>query len=452
MSPPDVGLLPGQRPQPTIASVIARRLGLAGLALIVAFACGAASTTPTPTPDPTATTTAPPSPTATAAPVVLHDVVYLARDRLPPVGAHVPGAGSGATAQQRIISRLNALLTAAARPGLFNVARASTARAATAAITGDLATVDFTVPNGQWGVAGSAGTLAFLQQLVYTATEEPGIRRVLITQNGGEQALINGEGLVIDHPVARENVAGYSAAASQDRVRSYEAAEPPLVPAATVSSRYSVDSFAPALARLVVELERAGSDARWLPTFDVGVAPSDADAKWDLVLTVYDGQDTPADTIVDRTPLRRLSVETAPGTRHTTYRLALDDLRPWRVGVVFDPVRLILDVGGDPGSVNSNVAVYRPLFNTGPVGGRLSVSGMARAFEASYEYRLTDTLGAVLARGHGMASYGTSPIWGAFDLEIADVPERARNLEVFLRSPRDGEITDLVSVPLSLPQ
>jgi len=418
---------------------------LAALALVVGGACGSTSVSPTPSPGPTSTLTTTPS--ASPAPVVTHDVVYFARDRLPPVGAHVVGAGAGATAELRIRSRLNALFTASAPAGLFNVARTVKARPAAVTLDSADAIVDFAVPNDDWGTAGSAGTRAFIQQLVYTITEEPGIERALITQNGGQMAIVGGEGVVVDHPAGRLDVAGFTVPPSVVSVRSFEGDVVPVTPTAEIASRYSVDEVAPALARLVVELTRPGSDRHWLPTFDVSLALDGAalGGKRELRLTVFDGIDTASDTIVDRTPLRRLKIESASEPRMTVYRLALDDLRPWRVGVAFDPVRIVLDVGGDPDAVNANVAVYRPRFGE-TLGQDAVVSGMTRAFEATFEYRLTDVFGRTLSTGFGMASYGTSPIWGAFEVRLGAIPSGTSNIEVFLRSPRDGEITDLVSI------
>jgi len=77
------------------------------------------------------------------------------------------------------------------------------------------------------------------------------------------------------------------------------------------------------------------------------------------------------------------------------------------------------------------------------------LSGMTRAFEATFQYRFTDVFGRALGEGYGMASFGTSPIWGAFDLKLGRVPPDTSNIEVFLRSPRDGEITDLVSIAVT---
>jgi hypothetical protein len=420
----------------------------APIALLAAFAvalggCGTPYASPTPTPGPTTSESA--TPTPTPAPAVTHDVVYFARDRLPPVGIHVPGAGIGTTAAERVRSRLDVLFTAPAPPGLFNVAPTVKARPASVVVGAPFTVVDFTVPNDDWGAAGSAGTRAFIQQLVYTITEEPGVEQVLITQNRGQMAIITGEGVVIDHPSGRLDVAGYSVAPSMEGVRSFESDVVPVTLTAAITSRYSVDAVAPALARLVVELVRPGDDRHWLPTFDVSPVAATLGGKSELQLTVYDGTEAASDVIVDRSPLRRLKIESSFEPRSTVYRLALDDLRPWRVGVTFDPVRIVLDVGADPDAVNANVAIYRPRFAE-PLAAGAVVNGMVRAFEATYEYRLTDVFGASLTGGYGTASFGTSPIWGMFEFPLSSIPPGTSNVEVFLRSPRDGEISDLARV------
>jgi hypothetical protein len=48
-------------------------------------------------------------------------------------------------------------------------------------------------PRGEGRFGSSAGD----------ASEEPGIISVLITQNGGETAIIGGEGLIVDRPTTR---------------------------------------------------------------------------------------------------------------------------------------------------------------------------------------------------------------------------------------------------------
>ena len=141
-----------------------------------------------------------------------HAIVYFARDRQRPIAVAMPGAGLGLTAEERIASRLLALASPPSMPaiaGAFNVVPESRAQLANVSIIGDLVTIDYAVPDDDWGISGSTNLKAFVQQLVFTATEEPGITRALITQNGGQQAVIGGEGLVLDGPRARDAVAVY---------------------------------------------------------------------------------------------------------------------------------------------------------------------------------------------------------------------------------------------------
>jgi spore germination protein GerM len=82
------------------------------------------------------------------------------------------------------------------------------ARLRSVTIAGDLVTIDYHVPGDDWGVNGSASLRALVEQLVFTASEEPGIVRVLITQNGARVAVIGGEGLIIDRPQTRRGLLG----------------------------------------------------------------------------------------------------------------------------------------------------------------------------------------------------------------------------------------------------
>lgn len=139
-----------------------------------------------------------------------HAVAYFARDLDLPVAVFLEGAGVGASPEDRIRSRLIALENGPARvePDAFNMVATMRARLRSVTIAGDLVTIDYHVPDDDWGVNGSASLRALVQQLVFTASEEPGIVRVMITQNGETGALIGGEGLVIDHPQTRPEILG----------------------------------------------------------------------------------------------------------------------------------------------------------------------------------------------------------------------------------------------------
>ena len=423
-----------------------------GMVAIVLLAASCANGSLPPPPSTIASPTAGPSGTAAPTPAptpatIDHRLIYLSRDRLPPVAVHDDGAGLGAMPSDRIRSRLSALWDFQANAPLINAVAPSQARPARVTIDGDLATVDFDVPALGWGIAGSAGTRAFLQQIVYTVAEEPGIRRVLITENG-HQAVIGGEGLVVDHPVTRENVSGYSFAADQGPMTWQT--EPFGAPV-WVDTRYEVERTSPGLVRFIVDTHLMGEDAKAGLGFTIGPRPNDEAAvpelaKWSFRIDVPAAQVKSTGTsFVGTTPLR--SVRTSQEGSTARYELGLDDLRPWRAVLLYEPLRLAIDIGGDPDAITRNIAVYTPAYGTG-LNAPLAIGGLVRAFEAHYEYRFLARDGTVLLHGFGMASLGTSELWGEFASPVADVPAGAMTLEVFLRSPKDGNVSELVSLPL----
>jgi len=422
----------------------------------IASACGSYSQSPSDlTPQPTVTVRPSPSPTAVPADPD-RAVVYLARDRLPPVAWPSAGSGSGTTAELRVGSRVDRLFTTMAPsssdPPLVNVVPLSSARLRSVRIDGDLATLDFTVPNDDWSLGGSAMLKAFVQQLIYTASEEPGIRRVLITQNGGRMAIIGGEGLMIDGPRSREQVAGYVTPAAPGEVGSEGDAVP-----ASASFGFSVESEALGLVRAKVELRRTAGAGSWVPSFTATVKANDEVSgqergKWILTLDVPGVTDVAKDGYLVGTqyrPLRWLAaVPTETGMR---YLVGLDELRPWRTAVLRDPVAIVVDLGGDPDAVVTNTAVYAPRWGA-TVERAFRVSGVARAFEGNVQWRVKHPAGGILAQGFTTATLGTSIVWGAFDVDIA-VPASAGNnveVEVFQLSPRDGAEVDLVRIPFTV--
>lgn len=68
-------------------------------------------------------------------------------------------------------------------------------------VTQDLATLDFLVGDGDWALYDGAEARAFMQQLVFTATDEPSVRRVLVTQDG-MPAVIGGKDVIITYHTA----------------------------------------------------------------------------------------------------------------------------------------------------------------------------------------------------------------------------------------------------------
>lgn len=436
--------------------------------------------TPTPTSSPTAEPTASPAPTEAPTPTPRGEArrVFLARDGLPPVAIEVFATASSATREERIASRLTALVEVDRLPrdvpaGAFNaIAPAAVRAVATVRVDIDLATVDITLSAGDWGVRGAARSTALLQQLVYTATEEPGIRRVLFTQDGGKRAVI--DQLVLDRPLTREDVFGYTTSRGSERIDSDEA---PV--SATLTTSISVDDLigtpvvstavVPALARFTVEVRPTGTapEGRWIPAFtaamrQAGEAREAIDGKWILTLTVPNARAAtegfslsgPGVAVrqVDRTPVRSIyQIQRGLAGSGVVYEIGLDDARPWRATVLHDPVRIVVDIGGHPQAVSDSVAVYVPLPGN-EVGREIRFTGLARAFEANVSWRLRASTGAVVERGNTTASIGTSALWGAFGA-TARVPTGISGnvtLEVFWASPRDGSDVGVVVVPLRI--
>jgi hypothetical protein len=477
------------RPSRTAFGLVWQLAGIAS-ALVVAVAIGsyfafgrqaieragapatpAASVGASGTPAPTATPTKTVVPTADD-----HQLVYFARDGLSPVAQRddsIIGATADAPAK-RIASRMAALFAknVSAPAGAFTAVPANSPVRAAAAVTiaGDLVTLDFTAPNGDWGVRGAAQSTALLQQLVYTATEEPGIRRAALTQNGGTPVTI--DQLVVDKPLTREDVSGYSVTAKPDRI---EDGGTDVV--ADVSDwRASVDDVAPGLARFVVELKPTTTAANPpMPKFSARLesvtSPNDA-GKWVIHVELPDAvwQQPRGEAfhccplkIVGRTPLREIAAyplganpaPVGPGTlgggayRGVGFAIALDDARPWRAVVLQNPLRLVIDVGGTPTAVSDSVAVYAPR-PADTVDRTFTVSGLARAFEANVVWRIKDRAGRIVSRGNTTASIGTSALWGSFQTSVTIPTSVSGNvtLEVLWPSPRDGADMGLVAIPL----
>ncbi|MCM3719085.1 BsuPI-related putative proteinase inhibitor [Fictibacillus phosphorivorans] len=93
---------------------------------------------------------------------------------------------------------------------------------------------------------------------------------------------------------------------------------------------------------------------------------------------------------------------------------------------------------------------FRNIHFTG-TDGEYKVSGEARVFEASFAYLVTDGH-EVLVENHAQTAEG-APAWAPFSIEI-EIPEDdlpingTLMLELFYYSPKDGEKTDVLAVPL----
>jgi hypothetical protein len=398
-----------------------------------------------------ATSTASPTPLPTPKTAVDHGVVYFARDVYAPVAGSVAGAGVGSTIEERVASRIEKLRDASPVAGTVNaypgrgIPVVLSGGTAGVKISGDLVTLDFAVPSSDWGVRGAGNARALLQQLVYTATEEPGIRRVTITENGGKPTTI--DQLSVDANLGRDDVSGYDVPGSTDVIEDDGGGE-----GVTAKSSWSVDAAAPGLTRFVLTF--SGGNGK-VPAFSVGAKtngePAFRDGKSVLAVTVTAAGDTGETAIVDRTPLRQIQVSTVPASATLTkermqYVLQLDDLRPWRVFTLANPARLVVDIGGPVLAVSDRIAVYQPVVG-GTIGQTFVLSGAARVFEANVVWRVKDSRLREVAKGNTSASLGTSPVWGTFQTTITLPTTVTGNvtIEVFEVSPRDGSEVGVVS-------
>jgi hypothetical protein len=398
--------------------------------------------------------------------------VYFPRDGLPPVGAFVngysPNSSSREIATNTRIAALRSAGPSAIPAGATNpLASVAPAQAGgsrfglSVRIQGDLATVEFDLSNG-WGVRGATQSQALLQQLVYTITEEPGINRALITETGKPYAVI--DQLVVDKPLSREEVFGYTSKARNGTISIPGDNKTPYV-GANLVSRDIQDGT-----RVQLTFEgrnRNASDAKAsLPTITISFQPNDGTYPHNradgpapaYVLTVafqWNGVGSSGGVghveRIDRTPLRAIA-----GDGNTAYELWLDDARPWRAYMP-DPTRLALDIGGDPRATSDRIAVYGPTPGS-TIDSRISrtftLSGAARVFEANVAWRLKDATGKTVANGNFLASLGSSALWGTFDTRLT-LPTVVMGtghvtLELYESSPNDGTEQGLVVVPLMI--
>lgn len=398
-------------------------------------------------------------PSATAAIASNTQTVYIWRDGLPPLLMTVPGGNPQAPLEERLKARVEALNSSVS--GLSGtVLRADPRQFFVKAVKvqGDTATIDY---SARFPPAGALWDGALAQQIVFTATEEPTILRVLVTENGNP---MNTGHLLWTKPLTREDVDGYSAKVEQSL------ADPGTgnVPAAELrlSTSYSVDTFSPGLARFIVQVDRTSGalPPGFRPKFDIQLhGPSTIDQSglrgkaW-LTVTMPGAPAKVGLENVDRSPLR--SINTTPWNDGSMFQLKIDAQYPWRALVLSNPTRLVVDIGGMLQSVSDRIAVYSPASMVRfelvagttpppPLGRQLTVSGLARTFEANVVWRVREGL-RIVAEGHATASEGTSAIWGSFSTQVT-IPASVRGqvtLEVFEASARDGTPMGLAEVPL----
>jgi hypothetical protein len=477
----DVNQTPYERSR--IAAAPARRsifglwqIATAAAAIVLALAIGSWLTRPTEgQPGVAASPIAPASPISTVAPtasaVQVPSVpiwVYFARDGLPPVGASIDAHSSTAvlaSAEGRIGSRISALggfgsgsIPAGATNPMSLVARpAPTAGSSqgsmgvSVSVQGDVAKVEFDLSPG-WGVRGSAQSLALVQQLVYTITEEPGIRRALITEKGKPNAVI--DQLVLDKPLSREDVFGYSFIGAVGKAQGISWGGDDSV--AHVGARMLAAVSDGTRAAITLEGRGPNGAVANLPSFDAWLEQSDDTTKIGAKYTLYvqlqwnggGNSNGAADvTMFEQTPLKAVTTN-----GNNVFRIELDDARPWRVYMP-SQTQVVIEIGGDPRATSDRIAVTAP--KPGAIansGADLTLTGSARVFEANVVWRVLDSTGKVAANGHFNASLGSSAVWGTFNTRIA-MPANVRGnltLELYEASPKDGSAQGVVQIPLSV--
>jgi hypothetical protein len=440
-------------------------------ALVLALAFGSWFTRPTDT-GPVASSASPTTPSAsTQGPASTSDSgtpvrVFFVRDVLPPLSANASAHGPApTTAEQRVLQRIGAAhdagagtVPAGAANPLALVGRVQTPTGGSASygvgvsISGDTAKVEFILANG-WQIHGTAQAQALIQQIVYVVTEEPGIRKALITEQGRTNAVI--DGLIVDRPLAREDVTGYGRSGSLQPAHGLgERGGPQRVAHAS----HSVDAVAPGLTRFVVQIDPpAGQPTRTYPDWNVNVSSnpetfSPDGGKWQLTLEIFDAVDAAQGVVLDgRAPLRSITTGVGFSGTPLVYVLALDDLRPWRTAIAYNPFRIIVDIGGDPRAIFGDTnAVYAPSYGAA-VGRAFQVSGIAHNGEANVVIRVLDDKQKEIYRGSTTATNCCDP-GGTFDGTV-QLPTNATGnifLEVLETSAKDGSNLKLIRIPLTV--
>jgi hypothetical protein len=458
-------------------------VGLGG-AMIIAAALSARQVVPSAGPPPSASAAATAAPVEAASAVAVPPqqlVVYYTRDGLP-----VRATASGNVAfrngiEDRISGRLTALWGAQSAtpppPGATNPFAKSGHAGSQGQlglemrIEADLATVTFDLLGG-WGVTSVAEARGLYQQLVYTITEEPGIRRALIKEKGRADALIGP--LTITQPATREDASGYSFNGTKTPTVVGDGSQVPEEVAAVgvaIDTEILTGGFMrgmPEVSRVGIDLRTAASvpggrlDPRFTASIERCDPPTCEGGNWTLALTLPDatwpaGRPAYAQAF-DRSPIRSVRVAEFQGGS-VAVAIRLDDARPWRV--VIEPTGagsavLYIDIGGSPADVNENIAVYVPVPGQGAgdraTGCGCTITGAARVFEGTVGWRVRDGNGLAVARGTATASRGTGPVWGMFTAPVTIPPGSAGQvaIEVYDVSARDGSEQDLIRIPVTL--
>ncbi len=103
-------------------------------------------------------------------------------------------------------------------------------------------------------------------------------------------------------------------------------------------------------------------------------------------------------------------------------------------------------------STSGNMIVTSPSADE-VIGLPLVIKGSARVFESTFNYRLLDSNGTVLAEGNAMTGAPDVGVFGDFTVTTSYTTPTgtAGTLEVFDYSAKDGAVIDLVTLPVKFP-
>jgi hypothetical protein len=169
--------------------------GIIALAAILARSSAVAPASAPRTAAPAAVATRTPDPAPSVSPARGRAVVYVSAPSAPPLAVDDPKGIEGDSASGRVYYRLQHLwaFRGPVPPGYVPLASAVKARPYRVGLADDLAVITFLVPPDGWGID-AAQVKMLLQQIVYTATEEPGVERVRIREEGTQTSLDPEEG------------------------------------------------------------------------------------------------------------------------------------------------------------------------------------------------------------------------------------------------------------------
>ncbi|MGR6836627.1 Gmad2 immunoglobulin-like domain-containing protein [Syntrophomonas erecta] len=94
---------------------------------------------------------------------------------------------------------------------------------------------------------------------------------------------------------------------------------------------------------------------------------------------------------------------------------------------------------------SQNIKVLTSTFSPSEV----KVKGLARVFEAQINWAFVDDQGQILEEHYVTAESG-GPDWGCYKINTNDIPENAKSIEIYWRSPKDGSRQDVINMNLNL--